>query len=220
MPFPVQKFVIFVFIGYSLGSLYETGYAQADSIIVRKRSWPYCNQQAHWGKKLLRAEIISFTLQAGGYLALALMPPESTHWHVRPVRENYKRAFTRPPVWDNDVWQYNYLGHPITGSIHYNILRSQDVPAFYAFLYSTAQSVIWEYLWEASQERPSIQDLLFTSTIGSVVGECMHVSTIALKRNRFTVFEKILVTLINPAYVINNGYKKTSEKHIWWKNYH
>ncbi len=186
---------------------------------TKKASRFFCNQQAKPGKKLLRAEITSFTIQGLGYMALALMPSESTSWHSRPVSENYKRAYTRPPVWDDDGWQYNYFGHPITGSLHYNVLRSQDVPAMYSFLYSTAQSVIWEYLWESSQERPSIQDLLFTSTIGSVMGELIHMSTIALKRNRFTTFEKIVVTIINPAYVINNGYRPTHEKRIWWKKY-
>ena len=76
--------------------------------------------------------------------------------------------------------------------------------------------VIWEYLIEASQERPSVQDLLFTSTIGSLIGECIHMGTIAMKKNRFTTVEKIVVTLINPMYVLNNGYRSTNENTNWW----
>jgi hypothetical protein len=61
---------------------------------------------------------------------------------------------------------------------------------------------------EALAEQPSIPDLIFTPTLGSALGELTHRVMIRLNRNGFSTFEKILVTFINPAYVINNGYKK------------
>lgn len=182
-----------------------------------RKSRFFCNQKAAPGKKILRAEITSLTLQGLGYMQLSLMPSEETNWYSNSSRKNYENAFTRPPVWDKDGWFFNYLGHPLTGAIHYSLLRSQDVPAGYSFLYSTAQSLIWEYLIEASRERPSIQDLLLTSTTGSLIGECIHMSTIAMKKNKFTTFEKIVVTIINPMYVLNNGYRATNETTCWWR---
>ncbi len=177
----------------------------------------FCDQQASAGKKLLRAELMSLTLQGLGYLFIFVQPAEKTYWKTSNARSNYRRAFTNPPVWDHDNWLYNYLGHPVTGAIHYNILRSQDVKPHFSFLYSTAQSVIWEYLIESSQEQPSIQDLLVTSTAGTVLGEIIHIGTIEMKKNGFTTFEKIVVTIINPMYVINNGYRTTHETTNWWR---
>jgi hypothetical protein len=87
------------------------------------------------------------------------------------------------------------------------MLRSQGASPRASFLYSTSQSLLWEFVIEAVAEQPSNQDLIVTSTLGSVIGEVSHRITTHLGRNGFSVFGKILTTLINPAYVLNNGFK-------------
>jgi hypothetical protein len=59
---------------------------------------------------------------------------------------------------------------------------------------------------EAVAEQPSIQDLLVTSNLGSVVGELSHQAKLRMSRNGFSIFEKILTVPINPVYAINNGF--------------
>ena len=56
-------------------------------------------------------------------------------------------------------------------------------------------------------ERPSIQDLITTPGTGIALGELFHHLTKKMRRDGFTTGEKILVTLMNPSYVLNNGYR-------------
>ena len=74
-------------------------------------------------------------------------------------------------------------------------------------LFSCSQSLIWEYTIEALEEQPSMQDLLITSNVGSLIGEGCHRLTVKMRKNGLTLPEKIFISIINPGYVLNNGYK-------------
>jgi hypothetical protein len=161
-------------------------------------------------RKIGRAEMIVGGVEAIGMGTLMALPRSITKWDedfISDAKRNYKRAWSSAPVWDKDEWAINYIGHPYAGAIYYNSLRSQNASVLSSFVFSTAQSVIWEYGIEAAAEQPSIQDLLFTSTIGSVAGELAHQATLKMRRNGMTGVEKVIVTIINPSYVLNNGYK-------------
>ena len=62
-------------------------------------------------------------------------------------------------------------------------------------------------MWEGGMEQPSIQDLIVTPVLGSFVGELAHRATISMSKNGFQWYEKVLVCLINPTFVFNNGFK-------------
>lgn len=161
-------------------------------------------------RKIGRAEMIVGGVEIIGMGTLMALPKSITKWDedfMDDAKRNYKRAWSSAPVWDEDEWAINYIGHPYAGAIYYNSMRSQDASILSSFVFSTAQSVIWEYGIEAAAEQPSIQDLLFTSTIGSVAGELAHQATLKMRRNGMTGMEKVIVTIINPSYVLNNGYK-------------
>ena len=117
-----------------------------------------------------------------------------------------KRSLSKLPVWDDDDWKINFIGHPVAGSFHYNSLRSQNASIFHSFLFATAQSFIWEYIVEATAEKPSTQDLIITPIVGSILGESIHTITMAMRRNGFKFFEKIFVLIFNPPFVFNNGF--------------
>lgn len=76
------------------------------------------------------------------------------------------------PIWDQDEWPVNYIGHPYFGAAYYVVARNQGLTPLesgtYSFLMST---FLWEMGIEALAEIPSKQDLLITPLIGSVVGE-------------------------------------------------
>jgi hypothetical protein len=168
------------------------------------------NQHAPLGKKLLRAELLVGGAEAIGMGILILLPKSITKWDddwVSDSKRSLKRAWTTPPVWDKDEWVINYIGHPLSGAVYYNALRSQGATRLQSFLFSTVQSTFWEYAVEAIAERPSIQDLVITPIVGSVIGELSHQATLRLRQGRYTLGEKVLVTLINPAYILNNGYR-------------
>jgi hypothetical protein len=61
-----------------------------------------------------------------GITVLILSPKEVTGWSpdwTQDAWRNVKRSLSTPPVWDDDDWQLNYIGHPIAGSYYYNSLR-------------------------------------------------------------------------------------------------
>jgi hypothetical protein len=74
-------------------------------------------------------------------------------------------------------------------------------------LFGLSQALLWEYGWEAGVEQPSIQDLITTPIGGAIIGEVMHVATLAMGKHGFTWYEIITVCALNPAYALNNGFR-------------
>ncbi len=168
------------------------------------------NQDRSLGRKILRAELLIGGAELAGMGILIALPKSVTKWEdgwVDDAKSNLKRAWTKPPVWDKDHWSINYIGHPYAGALYYNALRSQGATRLQSFIFSTVQSTIWEYGLEAFAEQPSTQDLFITPLVGSFVGELAHLATLRMRRNGFTGIEKVVVTVINPSYVLNNGFK-------------
>jgi hypothetical protein len=149
----------------------------------------------------------------GAELALlgitATLPKTWTGWSPHFVRDganHFKEAWTGPPIVDTDWWFHNYIGHPYGGSIYYNSVRSQGATVRQSFFMSMLLSTQWEYVFEAVAERPSIQDLVITPVVGSLLGEAIHRTTARMRRNGTNVFEKVFITLLNPAGAIASGY--------------
>jgi hypothetical protein len=167
------------------------------------------NEKASVWKKVGRAELFIGGIELAGMGILILMPKEITKWEdtwMQDAWKNLKRSFTQPPVMDKDDWAINYIGHPVAGSYYYNALRSQQASWFHSFLFSTAQSCIWEFMIEGVAERPSIQDLIITPITGSLLGEGTHQLTMRMRRNGFSFMEKVFVIVFNPMFAINNGF--------------
>jgi hypothetical protein len=160
------------------------------------------------GAKLLRASVLTHTAQISNLMFMIAFPDSFNYscssWSE--AKSNLHRAWTSSPVWDKDPWTTNFIAHPYAGSVYYNMLRSQGASLRASFLYSTGQSLLWEFVIEAVAEQPSIQDLIFTSNLGSILGEFSHRATLRMRRNGFSTFEKILVSIINPGYVLNRGF--------------
>ena len=183
-----------------------------DSFVSKQSTIPWLrNEHAGIWKKIGRAELFIGGVELLGMTVLICLPKEVTKWShtwAQDAWRNMKRSFSNLPVWDKDDWQLNYIGHPIAGSYYYNALRSQNASRFHSFLFSTAQSFIWEYFIEGMAEKPSTQDLFITPVVGSMLGESTHQLTMIMRRNGFNFFEKVFVLIFNPMFVINNGFGK------------
>ncbi|WP_395049446.1 DUF3943 domain-containing protein [Flavobacterium sp.] len=109
--------------------------------------------------------------------ALWAMPESFTHWDKQAMKDQgmfykWKENIKAGPVWDQDSFSMNYLAHPYCGGVYYMTARSSGFNIFESFTYSAIMSTFfWEYGIEAFAEIPSIQDLIFTPVLGSVVGE-------------------------------------------------
>jgi hypothetical protein len=168
------------------------------------------NASSPFMKKAGRGALLIGGVELIGMVGLILMPREITKWEedwIKAAGRNYKRAFTTAPTMDQDDWPINYIGHPVAGAYYYNAVRSQNATWWQSFLFSTAQSFIWEYVIEGCAEQPSIQDLIVTPIGGMALGEPAHLATMAMRRNGFKFIEKVVTFIINPMFVLNNGYR-------------
>ena len=139
----------------------------------------------------------------------AAAPREWTGWSdefIADALDNFGEAYTRPPVWDTDSWQINYIGHPYGGSIYYNTIRCRGASQTESFLFTTLLSTQWEYMVESVAERPSIQDLLVTPVTGWILGEGIHNLTLRLAEGGYGVLEKVLLTVLNPMHTVYIGF--------------
>lgn len=165
------------------------------------------NQYASTFTRLKRAEALSLASQLAGLAALQAVDVwDNGHRPFADYKNSLRRAWTEGPSWDDDPAGFNYIGHPYTGSFTYNLMRSQAASPLASWLFSTSQSLIWEFVLEATEEQPSGQDLLITSNVGALIGEAFHNITLGMRENGFSLTEKIIVFIINPAFVLNNGF--------------
>ncbi|MCX6220563.1 MAG: DUF3943 domain-containing protein [Bacteroidia bacterium] len=179
---------------------------------------PLRNEHAKFGAKALRGSLFIFGFEICSSTFLYFSPELISKWDKSELTlenclNNFKRAYSEPPVIDNDLWIVNYVGHPYQGAYFYNAVRSQNASILQSSLFCFGHSMLWEYVTEAFFEQPSIQDLIVTPITGIVFGELAHRATIRMGRNGFKWYEKGLIILINPMYVLNNGFKSRRVKH-------
>lgn len=108
---------------------------------------------------------------------LWVMPERATNWDKEEMREKgifwkWKQNIKAGPVLDKDDWVLNWITHPYCGGLYYMTARSNGFTVIESFGYSAIMSTFfWEYGIESFAEIPSVQDLIITPVVGSVVGE-------------------------------------------------
>ena len=111
---------------------------------------------------------------------IAVLPENVSQWtsedkkftDVHKLLKKHADNIAKGPVWDNDAWAVNYIGHPVAGSYFYVWGRQAGLSWQESAMLTTLMSTFfWEYGWEAFAETPSTQDLIVTPLLGSVLGE-------------------------------------------------
>jgi hypothetical protein len=120
---------------------------------------------------------------------IAILPEDVSGWEKGTLErgdllnqwyENVKAG----PVWDEDVWYINLIGHPYFGGVYYQAARKSGYNQWNSFTYSALMSTFyWEYGLEAFAEVPSIQDLFVTPIGGWIYGEWAHHKEKEIRRN-------------------------------------
>lgn len=111
---------------------------------------------------------------------IALLPEEISKWDRSEIGkgqllEKWWDNVRAGPVWDNDKWYINYIGHPYFGGVYYQGARKSGYNQWNSFMYSALMSTFyWEYGIEAFAEVPSLQDLVVTPLGGWIYGEWAH----------------------------------------------
>jgi hypothetical protein len=143
-------------------------------------------------------------------LTIPLFMIDPTFVHTGTVSpDHFVDAWTKPPAWDTDGPVANYVLHPIMGAEAYLTVRNRDYGPLTSFLFSTAVSVGWEYLFESWAERPSAQDLLITSNIGSLQGELRFQLRRRIARWNPSVGRNALLILVDPVEALHRYIGKT-----------
>lgn len=117
----------------------------------------------------------------------------------------WKNNLKSPWVWDDDRFGTNFIGHPHSGNIYFNIARSNGYSYWKSLPYAIGGSLMWEYFGENTG--PSKNDLINTPFSGMFLGEVLYriTSNILDDRtrgsNRF--WRELLAGLINPPRGLN-----------------
>lgn len=143
-------------------------------------------------------------------VVLETLPEGSTNWsraemRSTPFYERWWNHVSKGPAWDHDGAVFNYLLHPYAGAVYFMSARSCGFNFYQSLLYSFVISdVFWEFGIEATMERPSVQDLIITPVIGSLIGEGFFKLKHIIAQNDYyllgsRVFGKIVAFLIDPV---------------------
>ncbi|TWI77336.1 uncharacterized protein DUF3943 [Desulfobotulus alkaliphilus] len=176
----IERIFIFVLIVFMGTALKGTGTLSHADPKEKKRQgsqagWLFTTEGADRDRLLSQTRVIvgMGVVSAG---VLYTMPESVTGWDRSvPVSQrpgDWWNNVSRPPVWDNDHWFFNYVGHPYCGGVYYQVARKSGYSQRDSVVYSALMSTFfWEYGLEAFAERPSIQDLIITPLAGWVYGE-------------------------------------------------
>ena len=166
-------------------------------------------------------------LMGAGVAILYFLPEGFTNWRRDEFGDNYIKNVKTKPTWDEDKPAINYIGHPYAGAVYYRMGIDAGLSPLESLVYSTFLStVVWEYGFEALAEGPSIQDLVLTSTLGSILGELFIRWDKQIKKNNGTLLGSkrlgnVTRALMNPMEAIfgspnkNNPTQTNSFKVRW-----
>lgn len=153
----------------------------------RTRSMP------NWRHLWLNTGIL-MTAGVSTMLILESLPSDATAWNKTengkvPLFKRWWRNVHQGPVWDKDNAIFNYVLHPYAGAAYYMGARSNGFNMWGSFLYSFCISTFfWEYGFEAFNEIPSVEDLIITPVVGSILGEGFYVAKRYIVSNGYRLF--------------------------------
>ena len=149
---------------------------------------------------------------------LIAMPQSVSGWDtsdpvgfVAAMPSEWTTRVSKGPVVDQDKWGVNYIGHPVSGSMYYQVARNDGFGIIGSTVYSALMSTFfWEYGIEGFAEVPSLQDIIITPLGGALLGEASYQAEQAIERGGGTVLGSrvlggITRFLLNPAGTVVNG---------------
>lgn len=174
----------------------------------------------------LMTDTRNLALTMVGAVGLLWVLPESiSKWNKDDIRNSkngvfgkYAENVSKKPVVDKDDWAINWIGHPLSGAAYYTLARHNNLSMMQSFGYSVLMSTFfWEYGFEAFAERPSIQDLLITPIIGSLLGEMFYRAEQSILANGGRLagskkLGKVALVVLNPMGAVSNSINKAVGK--------
>lgn len=144
---------------------------------------------------------------------LYILPESMSGWSDEQKEEYSLSRWwynVRHPTWDSDDFFINYVTHPYWGAAYFVRARERGYTNRESFWYSAMLSAMYEFGAEALFEQPSIQDLIVTPVLGSLLGRYFmgvreNTEIGAIERGYKTTKDKWILGLTDPLGFIN-GY--------------
>jgi hypothetical protein len=138
---------------------------------------------------------------------LYVLPESVSSWSDEQKEEytfeKWKENVTHPR-WDPDKWYINYILHPYWGMTYYTRGRERGLTEAGAFWYSFTLSSIYEFGLEALFEPVSIQDIIFTPALGSLLGWYVEDTRREIKsQSEFSGWDKAILITTDPLGSLN-----------------
>lgn len=168
---------------YKIQQLLEKNFVSLDDDLYKDYIVKNINVNELMSSKERKLLEDSLYMQVGmiSIIALLYVAPESVSKWTNEQKDlaNVDRKWIdnvkAGPVVDEDEFFINYVGHPVSGAYYYTLARNNGYGWFGSFMYSFFVSTfVWEYGYESIAEIPSVQDLISTPVIGSLMGEWMY----------------------------------------------
>ncbi|PUB85729.1 MAG: hypothetical protein B6D82_14185 [gamma proteobacterium symbiont of Ctena orbiculata] len=138
---------------------------------------------------------------------LYVMPEEVSSWSEEDKEEyNFSKWWDNVtgPRWDPDEWYLNYILHPYWGMTYYTRGRERGLTEMGAFWFSFTLSSIYEFGLEALFEPVSVQDVIFTPTLGAWLGWYLEDTRRSIKQqSSFSTWDKTILIATDPLGTLN-----------------
>lgn len=144
-------------------SVNATTVVNGDSLSVAPIDSTKVSRKHPW---LAGLEVVGLNLAVFGYDKIFHSDLEWTHVSFKDIKRNFTHSYW---FWDYDGLDINAFKHPVHGSIFYLIGRANGMNMLESSMYSLGGSWLWEMIFEA--ERPSINDMVYTTVGGVTIGE-------------------------------------------------
>jgi hypothetical protein len=127
--------------------------------------------------------------EIGGYLALG-----AAAWLVAPSKTTTTGSKGDGVRLDANPFRTNFVGHPLSGAIYYELARSNRLSAVESALWSVAGSTVWELI--EYTEPASLNDLIVTPVAGVALGAPLFELAAHLDRGPRTTAGEVLAWLV------------------------
>lgn len=156
---------------------------------------------------------------------LYAMPEDVTGW-TDEQKEGYSLSVwwdnvTHPQI-DSDDFYLNYILHPYWGAAYFVRARERGYGEWQSFGYSALMSSLYEFGAEALFEEPSIQDIIVTPVLGSLLGRYFwrvraDIRQRDIERGFRSTGDKWLWVLTDPLGAINRKVDRLTGRDSRWQ---
>lgn len=141
--------------------------------------------------------------------ALYLLPESVSGWSDEQKDESfakYGRNFVHP-AFDKDKFYINYILHPYWGGAYYTRARERGLEEGHSFMYSVLMSTMYEFGVECFFEKPSIQDMVVTPVVGSVIGKYLFepMRQSIKSKEELHWYDEALLLATDPIGILSTG---------------